>query len=34
MAIDRDFLAEKVWANSMIPAYGMVPPGIDGLHVR
>jgi oligopeptide transport system substrate-binding protein len=30
MAIDRDFLAEKVWSNSMIPAYGMVPPGIDG----
>ena len=30
MAIDRDFLAEKVWANSMIPAYGMVPPGIEG----
>jgi oligopeptide transport system substrate-binding protein len=29
-AIDRDFLAEKVWGNSMIPAYGMVPPGIDG----
>ena len=30
MAIDRDFLAEKVWGNSMIPAYGMVPPGIEG----
>lgn len=30
MAIDRDFLAEEVWANSMIPAYGMVPPGIEG----
>jgi oligopeptide transport system substrate-binding protein len=30
MAIDRDFLAEKVWANSMIPAYGIVPPGIEG----
>lgn len=30
MAIDRDFLAEKVWNNSMIPAYGMVPPGIEG----
>lgn len=30
MAIDRDFLAEKVWANAMIPAYGMVPPGIEG----
>lgn len=30
MAIDRDFLAEKVWSNSMSPAYSMVPPGIDG----
>lgn len=29
-AIDRDFLAEKVWSNSMIPAYSMVPPGIEG----
>jgi oligopeptide transport system substrate-binding protein len=30
MAIDRDFLAEKVWGNSMTPAYSMVPPGIQG----
>lgn len=30
MAIDRDFLAEKVWQNSMLPGYSMVPPGIDG----
>lgn len=30
MAIDRDFLAEKVWGNSMLPAYSMVPPGIAG----
>jgi len=30
MAIDRDFLAEKVWGNTMIPAYSMVPPGIAG----
>ena len=30
MAIDRDFLAEKVWQNTMIPAYSMVPPGIAG----
>ena len=29
-AIDRDFLAEKVWANAMSPAYSMVPPGIEG----
>ncbi len=30
MAIDRDFLAEKVWQNSMLPGYSMVPPGIEG----
>src|SRR5690606_37944325 len=30
MAIDRDFLAEKVWANSMSPGYSMVPPGLKG----
>jgi oligopeptide transport system substrate-binding protein len=30
MAIDRDFLAEETWSNTMIPAYGMVPPGIAG----
>ena len=30
MAIDRDFIAEKVWGNSMIPSYSMVPPGITG----
>jgi oligopeptide transport system substrate-binding protein len=29
-AIDRDFLAEKVWSNSMSSAYSMVPPGIEG----
>jgi oligopeptide transport system substrate-binding protein len=29
-AIDRDYLAEKVWSNSMIPAYSFVPPGIGG----
>jgi oligopeptide transport system substrate-binding protein len=30
MAIDRDYLAEKVWQNAMIPAYSMVPPGVAG----
>ncbi len=30
MAIDRDLLAEKVWTNTMIPAYSFVPPGIGG----
>jgi oligopeptide transport system substrate-binding protein len=28
MAIDRDYLAEEVWQNTMIPAYSFVPPGI------
>lgn len=30
LAIDRDFIAEKVWANTMFPAYSMAPPGITG----
>jgi oligopeptide transport system substrate-binding protein len=30
MAIDRDFLAEKVWQGTMLPAYSFVPPGIGG----
>ncbi len=29
MAIDRDYLAEDLWANAMVPAYSLVPPGID-----
>jgi oligopeptide transport system substrate-binding protein len=34
MAIDRDYLAEKVWQNSMFPAYSFVPPGITGYETR
>lgn len=34
MVIDRDYLAEMVWANAMLPAYGMVPPGIAGYEPR
>ncbi len=34
MAIDRDYLAEKVWTNTMIPAYGFVPPGISGYETK
>ena len=34
MAIDRDYLAEKVWQNTMIPAYSFVPPGISGYETR
>jgi oligopeptide transport system substrate-binding protein len=30
MAIDRNFLAESVWQNTMIPSYSFVPPGIGG----
>ena len=30
MAIDREFLADKVWGGAMFPAYGIVPPGIAG----
>jgi oligopeptide transport system substrate-binding protein len=30
MIIDRNYLAEKVWQNAMIPAYSLVPPGIVG----
>ena len=33
-AIDRDYLAEKVWQNTMIPAYSFVPPGIQGYETR
>ena len=34
MAIDRDYLAEKVWQNSMIPAYSFVPPGVTSYETR
>ncbi len=30
MIIDRDQLAEKVWQNSMLPGWSMVPPGVKG----
>ncbi|QFY60134.1 peptide ABC transporter substrate-binding protein [Rhizobium grahamii] len=29
MAIDRDFLAKEIYSGSQIPAYSLVPPGID-----
>ena len=34
MLIDRDYLAEKVWSNTMIPSYSFVPPGIAGYETR
>ncbi|QBF33944.1 peptide ABC transporter substrate-binding protein [Thalassococcus sp. S3] len=27
MAIDREFIAEEIWAGAMLPAYALVPPG-------
>jgi oligopeptide transport system substrate-binding protein len=30
MAIDRDFLAEKIFGGAQLPAYDLVPPGIQG----
>jgi oligopeptide transport system substrate-binding protein len=29
MALDRDFLADEIYAGTMIPAYSWVPPGIS-----
>lgn len=29
MAVDRDFLAKEIYAGSQLPAYSMVPPGIE-----
>ncbi len=34
MAIDRDYLAETVWQNTMIPAYSFVPPGVTGYETK
>lgn len=28
MAIDREFVANEIWAGAMLPAYSFVPPGI------
>ena len=28
MTVDREFLADKIWGGAMLPAYGLVPPGI------
>ncbi|PTW62023.1 oligopeptide transport system substrate-binding protein [Breoghania corrubedonensis] len=29
MSIDRVYLAEEIWADTMLPAYSFVPPGIS-----
>ncbi len=28
MAIDREFLADEIWAGAMVPGYSFIPPGI------
>jgi oligopeptide transport system substrate-binding protein len=30
MAVDRDFLSEKIFTNSYLPTYSFVPPGMQG----
>ncbi len=30
MAVDREFLANRIWGGAMAPSYGFVPPGIAG----
>jgi oligopeptide transport system substrate-binding protein len=34
MVIDREFLAEQVWQETMVPAYSWVPPGINNYVAR
>jgi oligopeptide transport system substrate-binding protein len=29
MVIDREFLADEIWGQTMLPAYSLVPPGIN-----
>ena len=29
MALDREFIAEEIWGQTMLPAYSFVPPGIN-----
>lgn len=28
LAIDREFIADEIWAGTMLPAYGVIPPNI------
>lgn len=28
LATDREFIAERIWSGAMLPAYGVIPPGI------
>ncbi|MGU3359317.1 peptide ABC transporter substrate-binding protein [Methylobacterium sp. M6A4_1b] len=29
LVIDREFLAQKLWGETMVPAYALCPPGLD-----
>ncbi len=30
LAVDRDYLAQKIWNGTMFPAYSLTPPGVQG----
>lgn len=34
MAIDREFIADEIWAGTMLPAYGVIPPNIGNYGER
>jgi len=34
LAIDREFIAERAWAGTMLPAYGVIPPHIGNFGER
>lgn len=34
LAIDREFIAEEIWAGTMLPAYGVIPPNIGNYGER
>ncbi len=34
LAIDREFIADEIWAGTMLPAYGVIPPHIGNYGER
>lgn len=34
LAIDREFIADEIWAGTMLPAYGVIPPNIGNYGER
>ncbi len=34
LAIDREFIADEIWAGTMLPAYGVIPPNIGNYGAR